>query len=95
MFGELLLGHVEPLVVHVARLVPTIATKVGGKVISHVDHLSHVLHLVAEALRARAVADEVEAAAAWPEAPDATRQILILRCRAMALDSIQIELCFV
>lgn len=95
MFGELLLGHVEPLMVHVARLVPTIATKVGGKVVSHVDDLSHVLHLVAEALRARTVADEVEAATTWPEASDATRQILILWCRAMALDSIQIELRFV
>ena len=60
--------------------------------VPNIDDLGHVLHLVAEALRASTVVDEVEAAAGRPEAADAVGEVLVLRRGAVSLDGIEIEL---
>ena len=46
--------------------------------VTKIDDLSHVLHLVAESLRSRTVVDQVQSTSRGPEAANATRQILIL-----------------
>ena len=91
LLGELLLRHVEPLVVHAGGLI-VVAAEICWQVVANVDDLGHVLHLVAEALRAGAMVDEVEAAAGGPEAADSVREVLVLRRRAVAFDGVEIEL---
>jgi hypothetical protein len=78
-------------VVHAGGLI-IVAAEICGQVVANVDDLGHVLHLVAEALRAGAMVDEVEAAAGGPEAADAIREVLVLRRRAVAFDGVEIEL---
>ena len=78
LLGQLLLGHVKPLVVHARGLVVAVAAQVSWQMVTKIDDLSHVLHLVAESLRSRTVVDQVQSASRGPEAANATRQILIL-----------------
>lgn len=74
--------------VHARGLIVAIAPQVSRQMVAKVDDLRHVLHLVAEALSACAVINQVQSATGWPEAADSARQILILWRRAMALDCI-------
>lgn len=78
LLGQLLLGHVKPLVVHACGLVVAVAAQVSWQMVTKIDDLSHILHLVAESLRSCTVVDQMQSASRGPEAADATRQILIL-----------------
>lgn len=92
LLGQLLLGHVEPLVVHAGGLVVAVAAQIGGQMVTNVDYLGHVLHLIAKTLRTGTMVDEVEAAAGGPEAADAVGEVLVLRRGAVPLDGVEVEL---
>ena len=60
--------------------------------VTKIDDLSHVLHLVPKSLRTCPMVDHMKSASRWSEASNTTRQILILRRRTVILYSIQIKL---
>ena len=80
-----------------ATLVCVRASEVNRQVLTHVDHLRHVLDLVAESLaRDAARVHELQATGrVRPEVTDAIRQVLILRRRAVTLDSIEVQMVLV
>ena len=73
------------------------ASEVDRQVLTHVDHLRHVLNLVAESLpRDTARVDELQATSrVRPEVTYAIRQVLALRCRAVALDGVEVQMVLV
>ena len=73
------------------------ASEVDRQVLTHVDHLRHVLNLVAESLpRDTAWVHELQATSrVRPEVTYAVRQVLALRCRAVALDGVEVQMVLV
>lgn len=92
LLGQLLLRHVESLVMHTCSLLVAVATQVRRQMVTKIDDLSHVLHLVPKSLRTCPMVNHMKSAAGRSEATNTTGQILILRRRTVILDGIQIEL---
>ena len=86
----------QPLMVD-AALVCVRASEVNRQVLTHVDHLSHILNLIAESLpRDAARVHELQAASrVRPEVANAIRQVLVLRRRAVALDGVEVQVVLV
>ena len=78
--------------VHACGLIVAVSAQVSWQMVAKIDHLGHVLHLIAESLSASAVVDQVQSSAGWPEAADAAGQVLILWRRAVTLNCVQVEL---
>lgn len=66
------------------------SSEIRRQVIFHVDHLSHIFHLMAHSLTLMTVTS-----AAWSEGPNAISQVLILRRWAVTFQSIEIKLIFI
>lgn len=80
-----------------AALIRVSASEVDRQVLTHVDHLRHVLNLVAESLpRDAARVHELQATSrVRPEVANAIRQVLALRRRAVALDGVEVQMVLV
>lgn len=85
----------QSLVVDTALIVR--ASEVDRQVLTHIDHLRHVLDLVAETLsRNTTWVHELQATRrVRSEVSNAVRQVLVLRRRAVALDGVEVQMVLV
>lgn len=102
MLPTVVLRHVVQLQLLLQSLMVDAALVVGSsevdrQVLTHIDDLRHVFDLIAESLsRDAAGVHELQATGCVrPEVTNAIRQILILGRRAVALDSVQVQMILV
>jgi hypothetical protein len=86
LLGQFLLGHIQPLVVHIALVGP--CSQIGWQVVLDVDGLRHIFHLIADPLATLRVA-----LTTWAIGSDAVSQVLVLGSRT--LQWIKVELVLV
>ena len=81
--------------VHTSSLIATVTPEVRWKMVTQINDLSHVLHLVSKPLRSWPMIDEVKSTTRWSETTNTTCQVLILWSGTVTLDGIQVELSLV